>query len=137
MLTLVIMKKDIQTREDIIFLIDTFYKKVIANDIIGYIFTDVVQLNWETHIPVMYDFWDSILFGTMIYKGNPIVKHIALDKKETLKQEHFDEWLRLWRETIETHFEGEKAAEAIYRAGLMEKLILYKVEQSRNPNFVQ
>jgi hemoglobin len=73
----------------------------------------------------------------MIYKGNPIVKHIALDKKETLKQEHFDEWLRLWRETIETHFEGEKAAEAIYRAGLMEKLILYKVEQSRNPNFVQ
>jgi hemoglobin len=131
------MKKEIQTKEDIIFLIDTFYKKVIANDIIGYLFTEVVQLDWEKHIPVMYDFWDSILFGTMTYKGNPIVKHISLDKKETLKQEHFDEWLRLWKETIETHFEGEKAAEAIYRAGLMEKLILYKVEQSRNPNFVQ
>lgn len=131
------MKKEIQTKEDIIFLIDTFYKKVIANDIIGYLFTEVVQLDWEKHIPVMYDFWDSILFGTMTYKGNPIVKHISLDKKETLKQEHFDEWLRLWKETIESHFEGEKAAEAIYRAGLMEKLILYKVEQSRNPNFVQ
>lgn len=131
------MKKEIQTRDDIVFLINTFYKKVIANDIIGYIFTDVVQLDWEKHIPVMYDFWDTVLFGTMIYKGNPIVKHISLDKKETLKQEHFDEWLRLWKETIETHFEGEKAAEAIYRAGLMEKLILWKVEQSRNPNFVQ
>ena len=131
------MKKEIQTKEDIIFLIDTFYKKVIANDIIGYLFTEVVKFDLEKHIPVMYDFWDSILFGTMTYKGNPIVKHISLDKKETLKQEHFDEWLRLWKETIETHFEGEKAAEAIYRAGLMEKLILYKVEQSRNPNFVQ
>lgn len=131
------MKKSLADRADVIFLIDTFYKKVIVNDIIGYIFNDVVKLDWEKHIPVMYDFWDSILFGTMTYQGNPIVRHIELDKKEPLTKVHFDEWLRLWKETVETHFEGKKAEEAIYRAGLMEKLMQWKIEESRKPNFIQ
>jgi len=47
---------DISTEADIKLLIDEFYKKVIDDSTIGFIFTEVVQLSWEHHIPVMYSF---------------------------------------------------------------------------------
>ena len=56
------MKKDIQTGEDIKLLVDNFYKKAIADDSLGHIFTDVAKVNWEHHLPIMYAFWESILF---------------------------------------------------------------------------
>jgi len=81
---------DISTRAHIEILIDEFYKKVIADPVIGFIFTDVVKLSWEKHIPVMYSFWESMLLGENTYKGNPMVKHIELDKLVTLTPEHFN-----------------------------------------------
>ena len=103
------MKKDIENIEDIKLLVDSFYKKVIPDKTIGYFFTEVVKFDWEVHLPIMYSFWDSILFGTMNYKGNPMIKHIEMNKKENLHKEHFDQWMKLWGETIDELFVGEKA----------------------------
>ncbi len=72
--------KDIQERKDIELLVDEFYKKVLKDDVIGHFFTEVVQLDWEKHIPIMYDFWETTLLGNIKYKGNPMVKHIELSK---------------------------------------------------------
>ena len=58
------MKKDIETRNDIESLVDHFYEIVKADDVIGYIFTDVAQVNWKKHLPIMYDFWENALFYT-------------------------------------------------------------------------
>jgi hemoglobin len=129
--------KDIQNRSDIEFLINAFYEKVIKDDVIGYIFTDVVQLNWETHIPVMYDFWETILLDQMKYKGNPMLKHIELNKKEPLQSQHFERWIALWEGTIDHHFVGENADEAKKRANLMGGLMQYKIKQSENDGFIQ
>lgn len=41
------MKQDIQNRVDIELLVRSFYDKVIIDDEIGYIFTDVVKVQWE------------------------------------------------------------------------------------------
>lgn len=131
------MKQDIQTRTDIELLLNEFYKKVTADVTIGHFFTKVVQLNWEVHLPIIYDFWESVLFGTGSYKGNPILKHIDLDQKEHLTTVHFDQWLHLWRTTIDEHFEGMKAEEAKQRAEIMAKLMLFKIDQSRSANFIQ
>ena len=131
------MKKDITTRADIELLVDSFYKLVKKDEVIGYIFNDVVNLSWEKHIPVMYNFWDTILLGSNTYKGNPMQIHIDLDKKETLKPEHYERWVKLFTETIDSLFEGDKAEEAKTRAKNMMGLIAFKVEQSRNPKFVQ
>ena len=57
------MKKDIETREDIIKLVDVFYDKVKKNEILGYIFDDIAKIDWSKHLPVMYSFWASILLG--------------------------------------------------------------------------
>ncbi|TAH05859.1 MAG: group III truncated hemoglobin, partial [Sphingobacteriales bacterium] len=56
-------RHDIQTAADIQLLVDSFYKQVLPDPLIGYIFTDIAQLSWEKHIPIMYQFWGSILLG--------------------------------------------------------------------------
>ena len=58
------MKKDIETIGDIKLLIDHFYRRVIPDPVIGYIFTDAIKVNWEKHLPVIYKFWENILFYT-------------------------------------------------------------------------
>jgi len=134
---LLVMKSDIKDRKDIIQLIDAFYVKVKQDELIGHFFTEVVQLSWEKHMPVMYNFWESVLFGKAMYKGNPILKHIELDQKSNLTKAHFHQWKSLFNETVDEHFSGEKAAEAKKRVELMEQLMLYKIESSRNNLFIQ
>ena len=122
---------DITTEADIKLLIDEFYKKVIIDSTIGFIFTEVVQLSWEKHIPVMYAFWGSLLLGAGTYTGNPMVKHLALDKLEPLTKEHFGQWLELWESTVLAHFKGAKADEAIARAKSIAGVMQLKLEQQR------
>ena len=126
------MKKDLGNIEDIKLLIDSFYKKVIVDPTISHFFTEVVKISWEKHIPIMYSFWDTVLFGTMTYKGNPMIKHIELDKKEHLNKEHFAQWIKLWEETIDDHFSGAIAEKAKQKAESIEILMLNKIEQSRS-----
>ncbi|HLP51622.1 MAG TPA: group III truncated hemoglobin [Chitinophagales bacterium] len=122
---------DISTTADIKVLVDEFYKKVIADPTIGFIFTEVVQLSWQKHIPVMYSFWGSLLLGENTYKGNPMIKHMELDKLVTLTPAHFHAWLQLWVSTVNENFKGPKADEAIDRARSIAGIMLLKVEQSR------
>ncbi|MEQ9468182.1 MAG: group III truncated hemoglobin [Ekhidna sp.] len=119
---------DITTRQDIELLVDRFYEQVIVDDIIGVFFTEVVRLDWEVHIPVMYDFWETILLDHFVYKGNPMTKHIQLNKQKKLEAQHFERWLELWEKTVRTHFDGPTAEEAINRAKQIGSLMKFKVE---------
>lgn len=124
------MKRDIESREDIEFLIDAFYTKVKKDDVIGYIFTDVVNLSWDKHLPIMYDFWESVLLNANKYRGNPMHTHLELNKKEPLTKEHFTRWKKLFFETLDEHFEGEKVALAKHRVEAMEAIMLLKMGRS-------
>lgn len=125
------MKKDIENHYDIETLVDSFYTKVVVDPTIGFIFTEVIQLSWQHHIPVMYSFWESILLGNNQYNGNPILKHLQLDSKVIFTKVHFDKWLELWELTIHENFDGAKAQEAIKRAQNIAAIMLLKIEQSR------
>ena len=61
----------------------------------------------------MVSFWETILLGTITYKGNPMIKHIELNKLSPLKQSHFERWLTLWEETINESFTGQKSIERL------------------------
>lgn len=124
------MKNDISNREDIKKLVDTFYDKVKKDDVIGYIFNDVAKVDWPHHLPIMYDFWEMVLFGKGPYKGDPMTKHIQLNKKAKLASTHFAAWKKLFLDTITENFEGAKADEAKLRAGHIASLMEYKVQQS-------
>ncbi len=121
--------EDIKAEKDIELLIDLFYKRVLIDPVIGFIFKEVVALSWEKHIPIMNAFWNSILLGAGTYNGNPMIKHIELDKKTPLTKLHFDRWLQLWEESIIDNFSGEKANEAITRAKNIAALMVHKIAQ--------
>lgn len=103
------MKKDITNRADLILLVDTFYQTVQHNITIGPIFTDIAQVDWSHHLPKMYDFWESVLFGKAVYKGNPMLTHFALRGKASLKQPEFDTWKKIFFDTVDELFAGKNA----------------------------
>jgi hemoglobin len=120
------MKTDIRNRKDIEELVITFYEKVKSDDKIGYLFNDVAHVNWELHLPKMYDFWENILFYTANYEGNPMAKHKALHEKSTMTKAHFQHWIDLFNKTVDTLFEGPKAEETKNRAMNIATAMMYK-----------
>lgn len=110
------MKPDISDREDIKLLVDRFYDKVKSDDVIGFIFTDVAKVNWDKHLPVMYDFWESVIFFTGGYNGNPMATHRSLNNMVKLEPRYFKRWIRLFTSTVDQYFEGDKAELAKQRA---------------------
>lgn len=124
------MKKDIQNRQDIEQLVDQFYKRLLVDDLIGFFFTEIIALNVEEHLPVICDFWENILFGKSNYKGNPMLKHIALNSKSPLTSAHFERWLSIWELTITENYQGTKAKEAIERAKQIGGLMQFKIKQN-------
>lgn len=100
---------DITTRNDIKILVDRFYEKVQGDALLAPVFSHV---NWPHHLPTMYDFWSSLLLGDQSYRGNPFHKHLHLP----IQSQHFNQWLKLFRETVGENFEGEKADEVLMRA---------------------
>jgi len=128
------MKRDIENRADIELLVNEFYRKVTEDDVIGFIFSDIVKMNWEKHLPIMYDFWDNALFFTGSYSGNPMNLHKHLHHIRPLDSKHFLRWVDLFRETVDDNFEGEKASLARQRAisiaaVMEEKILQYRKEQ--------
>lgn len=125
------MKTDIKNRNDIILLVDTFYKKVEQNDKIGPIFTDVAKVDWSHHLPKMYDFWESILFGKAIYKGNPMLTHFSLQQKVDLFQAEFDVWKTLFYNTVDELFEGENSETIKQKAQSIADLMHFKLNSPK------
>ncbi len=124
------MKQNLSTTADIKKLVDSFYRKVKSDEVIGPIFQDELNFKWDSHIPVMYRFWESILLGSQTYSGNPMLVHITLHQRTPLTESHFTRWLKLWQETVEDLFEGEKATEAVTRAKAIASLIQIKTKAS-------
>ena len=64
-------------------LVNTFYSKVLKDDLLGPIFNkNILENQWPEHLDNLADFWETNLFGVAKFKGNPIKKHINVDKTE-------------------------------------------------------
>jgi hemoglobin len=106
MLTNQITKKNLNT------LVLKFYAKVVKDDLIGPIFTDILGKDlksdtWKTHIQLLTDFWASIALGDFAYKGSPFAPHVEF--KEKLSLQAFERWLEIFSKTLNTIFEPETA----------------------------
>jgi hemoglobin len=121
------MKRDIVSRNDIELLVNAFYGKVKTDPLIGYIFNDVTKVNWEKHLPVMYDFWDNAIFYTGGYSGNPLKTHQQLHALCHLNKQHFDRWTELFTSTVDELYEGDKAGLAKQRARSIATVMQIKI----------
>jgi hemoglobin len=117
------MKKalhDIVQREDIKTLVDKFYEKAKTDALLGPVFSNV---DWPHHLPIMYDFWSSMLLGDQTYRGNPLQRHLPL----AIDKNHFSQWLALFTQTVDENFTGEKAEEIKTRAQSIANLFQFKM----------
>lgn len=123
--------KDIETREDVEFLVNKFYDKVGRDKVIGFFFNDVMKVDWDKHLPKMYQFWETLLFGKASYKGNPMAAHFPINEIQAMEKHHFEHWLKLWTATLEENFDGKMAEAAKTKAANIANLMAYKMEMAR------
>ncbi len=107
---------DIRDRDDILVLVRTFYEIAFQDPLIGRIFTDVARMDLDHHLPIMGDFWESVLFQAGGYHRNALALHSAVNAKHPLTAEHFDRWLLLWNTTVDDLHEGPVADAAKQQA---------------------
>lgn len=129
------MKKNkIEKREDIYLLVSTFYAKVKEDNFIGPFFLKAIPINeWENHLQKLTDFWESNLFLTRKYRGNPMKVHkkLDMDNNNEITQEHFGKWLELWISTIKELFYGEIAEKAINNARNISFMMFLRIFENR------
>ena len=127
---------DIKSRKDIEMLINNFYNKVKSDDIIGFIFNDIARVNWEQHLPVMYNFWETLLLDATSYRNNAMEVHYTLNRKVPLNETHFQRWLELFYETVDELFSGKIAISAKTKAKSIASLMQYKMKQANEGPFI-
>ena len=107
---------DIQTRHDLERLLAKFYDRLLDDERIGYIFTDIAKIDMPSHLPHITDFWEQSLFNTGRYRNNVLRIHEELNDKEKLTAEHFKVWLQHLETTIDEMYSGENAEKMKTRA---------------------
>ncbi len=125
------MKNDISSREDLFLLVKIFYEKLLNDETISYLFRDIAKINLDHHLPVLVDFWDSILFQSDTYRKNALQPHLLLNQKSPLQKHHFETWLMYFNNTVDELFEGEKAFIAKERAQSIATVMQIKLVQTQ------
>lgn len=75
-------------------LVETFYRRVQNDEVIGPIFNAQVE-DWPAHLALLKDFWATVVLAAGRFRGNPLETHLKLK----LEPQHFERWLGLFRET--------------------------------------
>lgn len=115
---------DIRGRSDILNIVDSFYAKVRNDSKLRDHFSHV---NWEAHLPKMYNFWENVVFHSGNYTGNPMASHQLLNLTKPISSVHFEQWLILFIETIQELYIGPNAILLIGKAKSIAAIMEMKV----------
>ena len=121
--------QDITQRKDIELLVAEFYKKVLVDDKIAPVFTGKVKIDWDSHLPIICDFWENLLWGGDKYQANSMQKHLDFNKHIPFTHLHLERWILHWNTTLTENFKGKNATQISERAGHIGRLILFKISQ--------
>lgn len=122
---------DIQNQDDLYLLVDEFYKKLLADGTISYIFTDVVKIKIEEHLPILVTFWSQAILGTGGYTNNLTQLHLAVNAKEYLSPDLFTIWLKHFNTAVDENFRGEKAEQIKTQALSIATILQIKIAQEK------
>ena len=121
--------KDIQNKDDLYFLVNEFYKKLLADDKISYIFTAIVKIKIEEHLTILVTFWSQAILGTGGYTNNLTQIHLDVNAKEYLSPELFTIWLTHFYIAVDENFFGEKAEQIKIQALSIANIMQIKINQ--------
>jgi hemoglobin len=97
------------TKDHIKKLVSYFYQRVQKDEVLGPIFNDVAKVDWDHHIPLICEFWNSIMLKTNEYHSNAYRKHVILGEKIKLTEEHFIRWFTLFKKEAFKHLPHQEA----------------------------
>lgn len=75
-------------------------RQVITDGLLAGPFAEVRAKGLDAHIPVMCDFWESVLFRAGLYHGSTLPAHRHVHNRNPLSANHFLRWLALWNATV-------------------------------------
>jgi hemoglobin len=122
---------DIQNQSDLYLLVDEFYKKLLSDSSISYIFTDVVKIKIEEHLPILVTFWSQVILGTGGYTNNLTQIHLDINAKEYLSPELLKIWLHHFNTAVDENFRGEKAEQIKTQALNIATIMQIKIAQNK------
>ncbi|HVG13855.1 MAG TPA: group III truncated hemoglobin [Chitinophagaceae bacterium] len=125
------MKRDIESREDLEIMLSAFYEKALNDDLIRHFFTSVVPLDLAHHLPLIIDFWESVLLNKAGYRKNVMDVHLNINKLSSIEPAHFARWVSLFTSTIDQLFEGPRATLAKQRAQSIATMMSIKIAQQK------
>lgn len=110
------MARDLASRADVEALLWRFYGQVLVDDVLADPFAEVRAKGLAAHIPVMCDFWETVLFRAGLYRGSALQAHRHLHDQNPLSAKHFVRWLALWNTTVDQMYRGSVAEHAKLQA---------------------
>lgn len=123
---------DIQTQEDIFHLVNEFYKKLLSDLSISYIFTDIVKIKLEEHLPILVTFWSQSLFNSGGYFNNLTQIHLDINQKEYLSPELFQIWIVHFNSSVDKNFSGTNAEKIKTQALNLSTVLQIKIHNQHN-----
>lgn len=123
---------DIQNQDDLYLLVDAFYKKLLSDTSISYIFTEVVKIKLEEHLPILVTFWSQAILGTGGYTNNLTQIHLDINAQEYLSPELFKIWLNHFNATVDENFKGDKAEQIKTQALSIATIMQIKIAQEKD-----
>jgi hemoglobin len=107
---------DLGDRADVEALLRRFYGRAFADDVLAEPFSELRAAGLESHLMVMCDFWETVLFRAGLYHRSALTVHRQLDAQHRLDAGHFARWLELWTTTVDEMFRGPAADRAKVQA---------------------
>jgi hemoglobin len=123
---------DVQNQGDLHIIVEDFYKKLLSDAKISYIFTDVVKIKLEDHLPILVTFWSQAIFGTGGYFNNLTQIHLDVNMKSHLSKELFEIWLEHFEAAINENFEGFNCERMKNMAHNLSTIMKIKIAQNQS-----
>ena len=105
-------KPDLDSREQVDRFVDSFYERLLQDEILAPIFLDVAAVDLAVHLPHIKDYWAKLLLGETAYRRHTMNIHRRLHGKRTLTEADFERWLDYFIKAVDGGWEGPKAERA-------------------------
>jgi len=116
------------TEDSLRLLVDEFYTRVRADDMIGPVFNNAV-MDWPDHLGKLQAFWSSVMLASGRYKGQPLPAHIK--HAGQIDHQSFDRWLIIWGATTADLMDEPSAAALQEKAAKIAESLSLGIEFSR------
>ena len=123
---------DLATRADVEALLRGFYGQVLVDDVLARPFTEIRVRGLESHLPVMCDFWETVLFRAGLYRGRAVVAHQPVHDRHAFTAGHFLRWLALWNSTIDQMYRGPVAEHAKTQAARIARAMHHRLTRTHS-----